>query len=382
MKPIYYGFDGLEFSVQATIPNHVNETLSKVKDYAKEHGREVWTPFGDIHLMVRETGAKGGYNFSCREETTGDWFFKQPNPRDPWGIRFSAMSSALAILGLEGLRLRCIEVLAALGVHAPIEAFRPSRIDFAVDFLAPDFRVDPHNMVIHSRTGIQTIGLDEGYQSNGKSGRNTSVTAGKMPGRQVIIYDKREEVMVKRKREWATIWGRAINGPDAPPLDLTERITSQIWRVELRAGKRHLKDDWQINSWASLYEMLPRVFDKMMTDLSYRRPCPDTNRSRWQEHEIWQTVRELLASDLFTEVPTLSAEEYIEISKTEKLHQLATQILGLSITYAAIEGCRAELFDSAIMDQAAMLLERSKNPDRPISERLEKAAAKYWHLVT
>ena len=127
--------------------------------------------------------------------------------------------------------------------------------------------------------------------------------------------------------------------------------------------------------------MLPRVYDQMMTDISYRQPYPDTNRSRWQPHALWQAVREVVANDLFTEVPVLRAEEYVEVSRSEKLHQLANQMLGLSISYAAIEGCRADMFDSAIMDQAAMLKEKSKNPDRPLAERLKNATAKYWHLV-
>ncbi|MGJ8624075.1 MAG: hypothetical protein ACSHW1_15045 [Yoonia sp.] len=381
MKPIYYGFDGLEFAIKVNIPDTLNETLLWLKNNASECDMEFGTFFGDIHLSVRPTGVRGGYNYSCREESTGDWFFKKPNARDPWGIRFSAMSSALAVLGLEGLRLRCAEVLHALGIHAKVEDYSPSRIDFAVDFLAPDFCVDPKNVVLPARTNIKTMGQDGDFQFNGRSGRNTSVTAGKMPGRQVIIYDKREEVIEKRKHEWAAIWGRAINGHDAPPLDLSDRSTSLVWRVELRAGKRHLKEDWQVNSWASLYDKLPVIFDEMLTDMSYRRPCPDTNRSRWQTHEIWQAVREVVKIDLFTDVPTLSAKEYVEIKKFQKLDEIATQILGLSVSYAVIEGYSAKRFLPALSRLVGLLERMAKYSKRPLDERFKQAEAKYQHLI-
>lgn len=381
MKPIYHGFDGLEFAIKATIPPKLDERLSKLKADAQGLDGERYYGFGEASLMVRETGARGGYAYSCREPSTGDWFFKKPSLTDPWGVRFSASSSAIAILGIEGLRLRCAEVLSALQINAPVEAYRPSRVDFAIDFLAPDFAVSPDNFVIHSRTGLKSIDVIDEVQVNGRSSRTTSVTVGKMPGRQCIIYDKREEVIVKRKHEWPAIWGRAMNGPTAPPLDLNDRAASQVWRVELRVGKRHLKDVWDINSWASLYEMLPRMLLKMMDDVSYCQPAPDNNRSRWPNHAIWQAVRHVVASDLFVDVPTLAPEEYIEIKKEQKLDELATQILGLSISIAAVEGCNANDFDIFLKRLTGQLSDKVNSAHRSLSERLGVAAAKYKYLT-
>ncbi|MBQ2262880.1 MAG: hypothetical protein II336_16125 [Loktanella sp.] len=380
MKPIYHGFDGLEFAISATIPAKLNDSLAKLKESCQGHSQETYAGFNGVFIMVRETGARGGYAYSCREDTTGDWFFKKPSPNDPWGVRFSAASSALAILGLEGLRLRCAEVLAALGINAPVEAYHPSRVDFAVDFLAPDFTVCPDHFVIHSRTGLKSVDLIEELQVNGRSSRTTSVTVGKMPGRQCIIYDKREEVMVRCKHEWPAIWGRAINGPTAPPLDLSDRAASQIWRVELRVGKRHLKDVWDINSWASLYELLRRIFLKILDDIKYCQPCPDTNRSRWPSHAIWQAVREVVANDLFDALPTLSPEEYIEIKKAQKLDELATQTLGLTISMAAIDGCTVAEFEAFLAGLPMKLTKKADESHRSLAERLSDSGAKYRHL--
>jgi len=381
MKPIYSGFDGLEFAIRATIPQSLAAALTEVKANAQEMDQTLALQVGGVWLTVNKNGVSGGYAFSCAESTTGNWFFKKPSANDPWGVRFSAASAAIAILGIEGLRLRCAEVLEALGIYAPVDTYRPSRVDFAIDFLAPNFVVVPDNFVIHSRTGVKSIDRIEDIEVNGRSNRTTSVTVGKMPRRQAIIYDKREEVIVKRKHEWPAIWGRAMNGPSAPPIDLSDSTVSQVWRVELRVAKRYLKDVWDINSWASLYELLPRIYLKMLEDISYCEPNADSNRSRWPNHDIWRAVRDVVVNDLFTEIPTLSPEEYIEIKKEQKVDELTTQTFGLAISIAAIEEHTVTNFDAFLDQLRERLKERSSDQRRPLQQRLIKAQDKYRFLV-
>ncbi|MGJ8621943.1 MAG: hypothetical protein ACSHW1_04140, partial [Yoonia sp.] len=86
-------------------------------------------------------------------------------------------------------------------------------------------------------------------------------------------------------------------------------------------------------------------------------------------------------------VAPIACHAFFEKAEFERLFRddflevlcLAAQFLDLS--YAAIVGCRADLFDREVMYQATMLKEMAKNPDRPIAERLQNAKAKYWHLV-
>lgn len=381
MKPIRSGFDGLEFAIKANIPSDLEKTLTKVKETAAARHGELQVKIGEDWITVRETGARGGYAFSCHEETTGEWFFKAAKAKDEWGIRFSAASSALVILGLEGLRLRIAALLSSLGIDAPESAYNLSRVDFAVDFLAPDFELCPDNFVMHARTGRKTHEKFEGIETNGRSSRTTSVTVGKMPSRQVIIYDKREEVVVKRKNEWAKTWAKALYGPDAVPLDLTDRSASQVWRVELRAAKRHLKDMWNISSWASFYEMLPFVFEAMIDDIRYCMPSADTNRSRWLDHELWVAVKKTVAESLFDHIPTLTPEEYVEVKREQKIHALQTQMLGLAISLAAIEDRPAFIFGKFLETIAQRLEARSRYGNPDLTERLKRAKDKYRFLV-
>ncbi len=381
MKPIRSGFDGLEFAICVSTPSALCDLLDVYKDHAKKIGVPAPCEIGGEWLEVRETGAKGGYTYSCRHEETGDWFFKKPSKNDPWGIRFSASSSALVILGLEGLRQRIETLLSNLDIVAPTGAFHPSRIDFAVDFLAPDFQVSADNFIIHSRASRKIHDQILDIETNGRSNRTTSVTIGKMPNRQVIIYDKREEVVVKHKPEWATIWARAIHGPEACSLDLSNRETSQIWRVELRAAKRHLKDIWDINSWASLYELLPRVFDKMLSDIRYTEPTSDTNRARWPDHTIWNATRQSVLNDLFDHIPTMTPDEYIEIKKSRKIEELESQIFGLAISSAAIRGTPPTAFQFFLDMMPKRLGRRISNNGGELDNRFVRAQSKYSYLV-
>ncbi len=123
------------------------------------------------------------------------------------------------------------------------------RTGFCVDILAPEFELTPENFVIHSHTNrADHLTPEDHTRSNGKSWRFTSVTVGKMPGRQVTIYDKRLEVTDKRKPIWWELWNANLNSEGLPPLDPKDRSESQIWRVEVRAGKRIMKDRWGITT--------------------------------------------------------------------------------------------------------------------------------------
>jgi hypothetical protein len=98
--------------------------------------------------------------------------------------------------------------------------------------------------VMHSHTGRRTISDIDIIDSFGQANQVTSVTIGRMPLRQVIIYNKSKEAEVKRKWEWSMIWAKKLGCSVADMSKVT------VWRVELRVAKRHLKDKWFVSSWA------------------------------------------------------------------------------------------------------------------------------------
>jgi hypothetical protein len=135
--------------------------------------------------------------------------------------------SALVTLGLEGLRLACAAFLKAMNVDAGEGDYVPSRVDFAVDFIIPDFEPDPALFVMHSHTGRRTISEIDIIDSFGQANHVTSVTVGRMPLRQVIIYNKSKEAAVKRKWEWSMIWAKKLGCSVADMSEVT------VWRIEL-----------------------------------------------------------------------------------------------------------------------------------------------------
>lgn len=374
MKVIYHGFDGLEFALQSTIPDALTTTLEEAKDQAISTYEFCAVRFGKETLIVSSSGAVGGYAFHCKHRHTGDWFFKKPSTNDKWGVRFSAASHAIALLGINGLRERCAELLSALGIKANENDYTPSRVDFAMDFVCSGFAPSPEQFVTHARTGRKTIAEIDQIHTNSSGTRVTSVTVGKMPGRQVIIYDKTKEIIEKSKMEWPAIWRKAL-GEDADILS-----NARVWRVEIRVAKRHLKDVWQVEDWHGFYHQLEKIFLKLLDDLRYCEIGTDSNRSRWRSHPIWQRLADVVRDDLFDHIPTLTVGEYTEIKREQKIDELHKQALGLLTSTAAINGVKPADFDSYLVRIAKSLSDAALTGPVPLKDKLAKAEERYGYL--
>jgi len=86
-------------------------------------------------------------------------------------------------------------------------------LDFCVDIHTPGFELNGEQMVMHSGARRRDFIEDSEKAVTGKSGRTTSVTIGGVRNRQVIIYDKRAEVIAKHKPHW---WDSRSEGPLRP----------------------------------------------------------------------------------------------------------------------------------------------------------------------
>ena len=288
-------------------------------------------------MLVYETGAKCGYAYMVSTGIYGaTWFFKKPNARDPWGVRVSCNSFNLAINGLGRTRAGLHRVLDFLGIAVPPDGVSLSRIDYALDFLAPSFILNPHQFVMHSNANRADHVEQPEISINGRSGRVTSVTVGKMPGRQVIVYDKRAEVIAKHKVGWWEIWNAARQRSGALPLDWENPAESRIWRVELRAGKRQLKDNWSLRTWVDLDNRLGDLFAATLDAIRYTQPTDDTNRSRWPDSALWTQVRHGVDADLFEMRNYASADliKHVQLDAHDRL--LENQMKGLLISRAAL----------------------------------------------
>jgi hypothetical protein len=284
MKLIYQNFDGLDVAFQGAFPEELLEILREAKDKAKQHdGMEILVHIGQSNMpvLVAGSGARGGYAY--RFDTGPDgaiWFVAHSTKTDRWNIRVSLTSLNLALNGYEGARdnLRAqlldfgaVGSLADLPLPASI-----GRADYCFDFIMDDFEPIPTNFVAHSRSTVASH--EEMMAQVVRRGRKTlTITVGKMPNRQVTIYNKTREIVDHNKPYWWDIWGIE-----------KETFQGQIFRVEVRAGKHEL-DQWNIKNFGQFEQKIGDVLIETLSSIKYTEPSDDENPSRWPLHQIWQS---------------------------------------------------------------------------------------------
>lgn len=381
MDILYKGFDGLDVAFRALTPLHLAEVLEQAKNEAAALNASVLIEYENVQMHVSAGGGPGGYAYRCDTGPFGiTWFFKKPNGRDPWGIRASSKSLPLAMFGLGGVRAQMIGFLDALGIRIPDGGESIGRVDYAIDLLLPDFVIEPDNFVMHSHTNRSDHKEILTQRTNGVSGRITSVTVGKMPQRQVIIYDKRLEVIRKQKVYWWEIWnaGRKVQGKSK--LDPKDRDASRIIRVEVRAGKADLKRRWNVAMWSELDDLIGDVFLKTLQSIRYSVPTPDTNRSRWPDHLLWKTIRTELSGDLFEMISGVEPELIRSVLREQLQTTLHAQMIGLAATYGIVCGVSsgdAEMLPSLITKELEAYL--SDEHDRFV-QKMVRAEERYVFL--
>lgn len=379
MELLYRGFDGLDLSFKG----HISPELCTELEAAKEHAQQSHSPAvvfcGGLKMEVSESGARGGYAFIASTGRFGaTWFFKKPNARDPWGVRVSCASFNLALNGLGGARAELYATLEQLGVAVAGESESLGRIDYAMDFLAPDFVLVPEHFVMHSNASW----ADHSEQLpdvsvHGRSGRVTSVTVGKMPGRQVIVYDKRAEVIARQKVGWWEIWDAARARSGQPPLIRDDGAESRVWRVELRAGKQHLKERWNIRTWAELDRRFGDLVAASLDAIRHAQPTGDSNRSRWPESELWQNVREGAEADLFEMRSWADPDLVKRVEKEAYEDMLTTHMKGLLIARAALNGTQAKTLPAFARAVGAEMAEDFARAPRRFEQKLALARDRY-----
>ncbi len=379
MKVIHRGFDTIALSIQANISPELLAELDAARDRAEEACAPVPFSYGGADFDIRGYGGNG-YRFILQGGPLDvTWFFKKPNARDPWGIRISVGSTFLATQGLGRVGAYIDQTLSLLGVKYGAHQVSIGRVDFCIDILAPDFELIPDQVVLHSHANrADHLTVADDITSNGKSGRFTSVTAGKMPGRQVIIYDKRREVIDKHKPIWWKIWNTNLARVGLSPLDPKDAAQSRVWRIEIRAGKNLLKDRWQIHTWAQLDALFGDVVAEAFEKIRYCLPSEtDTNRARWPIAPIWELAKAEAQDDLTEMRSYMDPDKVKYVHRQEHIRLMMAQVIGNATTLAALDGVQESdlpKYVTGLANRMAMAL--TDGPERAES-KLKAARARY-----
>lgn len=378
---LHAGFDTIALSIRANISDELFARMDADKQKAEEQNAPLAVTYGGNGFDLLPHGGNG-YRFILKGGSLGvHWFIKKPNPRDPWGIRISVGSTFLATQGLGVVRVYIERTLARLGIEFEADQVSIGRADFCIDVLAPNFELIPENFVIHSHTNrTDYSAANDDFKSCGKSGRFTSVTIGKTPGRQIIVYDKRREVIDRNKAIWWDIWNANLKQTENAPISPEDRSVN-VFRIEIRAGKNLLKDRWNIRTWAEFDQFFGDVVAEALDRIRYCTPLAgDTNRARWPLHEIWKLAASVADADLSEMRTYLPPDQIKFVERNEQINLIFGQVLGGAITLAALEDTK----NDTLPDWLGSLADRFANTVRAEPERYQnklKAAANRYRFT-
>jgi hypothetical protein len=298
IRTLHKGFDGFDVAIKGCLKSEDLKVLEIARLTAERENREPLVEIGPgkVSMFVASSGAKGGYRYRCDTGPFGAiLFIKNATSTWDWNIRISMKSLPLASWGILQVWEEIQEMLKNLGVEWIEESI--SRIDYAVDFLMPQsFSLNTEQFVAHARTinsEISTIPkIKDQFEREVQihlSGRvPSSVTLGKMPGRQIIIYNKRKEAIARQKYYWFDLWG-----VDSEDDDIS------VWRIEIRGGKKHL-NSYKIKTFTDLTNQFGDLVHAALNAMRYVRADPsDTNITRSSLHPLWGAVKAETASALF-----------------------------------------------------------------------------------
>lgn len=192
---------------------------------------------------------------------------------------------------------------------------------------------------MHSSTGRRDFVKDTDKAVHGRSGRTTSVTIGSVRNRQVIIYDKRAEIIHSGKVHWWHIWNAESREKGLRELDANDAESSRVWRVEFRAGKDLLKDRWNIRTWTQFFDRFGDLCRETGEVIRYTAPSgADVNRARWPNHLLWELACAEMNGDLMEMRSGCDPNPLKEVHKEEHIALILRNILGCSTTLAALHG--------------------------------------------
>lgn len=372
MKKIYQNFDGLDISFQCALPENILETLANAKLEAQESKKPIFVELGKnkVRMAVAATGSVG-YAYRLDSGLDGaTWFINHSIKANDWNVRVSCKSLFLALNGYYVVKETILKILEDLGAYRTVEIDdkltkekpkeRISRFDYCIDFATDNFIPDLNCFVIHGRSKKNFYGKGDVIDFSGYEQGKTmeSVTIGKMPNRQIILYNKTREIISSQKDYWWKIWG--LN---------EEEFKGAIWRVEIRAGKKEL-NKWQLKKFRDFENKAGDVIISILKAAPYKiQNKSDKNRSRWSNAEFWdiciKSTKEYLAEYICNADKTDVITDYRNnISK-----RLRKQISGSVITCTAALGMDiSEIPGVFDLIQNDLLEELRKNPQNIIKK--------------
>ncbi len=326
---LHAGFDTLDVAFAGTLPADALTALEKARKEAQERQEAVLTAIGPgkVAMHVLGHGMRGGYAFIVDTGPLGaKWMLKNNLDSKQWNIFASPRATMLLAYGYEGTRDKLWEALDAMGAKTSDHSI--NRADFAMDFQTCGFELHQDQFVAHSHTkvsphwGKRDSDHDQDQPAAVVRGRRLeSVTIGKQPGRQIIVYDKRREAMEKQKYFWFNAWEKKRDDPNL-----------EVWRVEVRAGKKELKEKYQLRTFDDFEAAIGDVVANALDAVKYLGDQQsDSNVTRQALHPIWIEAQAVASSNLCQFRSGLTPDQIRQTTREQAMNQYVKLCVGNSL---------------------------------------------------
>lgn len=315
-------------------------------------------------VQIGKSGKGGGYAYSLDTGEVGFLVWLKNSSKEDWNAAIKVRSAFLLVHGYEKAKKDMMRFLAMIGLEVIQESI--ARSDFCVDMLAPDFRPDARLLVCHSRTTVgQRMPLDEKIRGRVVE----SITVGKMPGRQICIYDKAKEIKAKGKDYWWDKW------------DIEEQ--PGVWRFEIRAGKDALKM-YDMKTFENFEAKFQDYVDLCLRNVRLHT-VEQTNKTvtRQRIDNIWLMVAEQ-AREWKGWLAEVSGELQKRVARVRRDYMqgiLYKQIKGCMISQAALHNVTLGNIGAFLAQMGADLASSVVRSDCNVKRKFADAKARYAFLT-
>ncbi|WP_281023688.1 hypothetical protein [Minwuia sp. IMCC3009] len=370
-KLLHAGFDTIDLAIQGSLPPKILDQLRAARDEAATQQEPALCHLSDgkFAAHVSSHGAKGGYAFLLSTGPTGaNWMIKDSSDPNQWNIFVSPRSTMLLTNGYAETFTTIEQTIADLG--GKVIGVSLNRADFAMDFQTFGFELEIDRFVTHARCKLKPYwskadqAKDTDQPRSVLNGRRVeSVTIGSMPGRQIIVYDKRTEAIARHKPHWFEVWGVDRDDPDL-----------EVWRVEVRAGKDHLKDAYNIRTLEDFENSIGDVIVNSLEKIRYLASRQtDSNISRQILHPLWEATQATAKRELLDLRSGLSPDQIRSIEREKAVDIYLKQVFGNAVGCAVAMGWD----DDAIGEKLpTLMVEKLKAVFENDPEAFEKAISR------
>ena len=361
------GFDTVELAYRAALPDAFLDALVKAKTQAVQSRKPHPIEYAGQTFLVEGTGGQGGYAYRISTGPYGAIMkFREKGSKDAWGAHVKLRAHGLATKGILKAKAEVDAFLTSVGGIFDPDDTRIGRADFALDYFAPNLALKASEFITHAKTHKNEI-----IEKAGNGDICNYLRIGKMPGKQICIYDKTKSITETRDKIWFSIFEKEKKKKGLK--NKSEKEISDIWRIEFRAGREFLKKHLPLRRWDRFLAISNEIFLSLANAVAWRIPGSDTNRSRWALHPIWEdVVSHLTEMDPLAEGKPISPE-VLKLLRDEYRAVLEAQIEGLLVTLAALEAVPVKKLD-AFLENAFDKTSRAITTREDLSSDLESRA--------